>query len=57
MCRMRRDDVSDSFLYINEIRQKKSVSNPSRAVTLAEQSCVYWMIGWEELNEVVDKDQ
>ena len=55
MCRMRRDDVSD-FLYINEIRQKKSVSNPSRAVALAEQSCAYWMIGWEELNGV-EKDQ
>ena len=37
--------------------QKKSVSNPSRAVALAEQSCAYWMIGWEELNGVVDKDQ
>lgn len=24
---MRRDDVSDSFLYVNGIRQKKSVSN------------------------------
>ena len=24
---MRRDDVSDSFLYINEIHYKKSVSN------------------------------
>ena len=24
---MRRDDVSDSFLYINEMRQKKSMSN------------------------------
>ena len=56
MCRMRRDDVSD-FLYINEIRYKKIVSNPSRAVALAEQPCVYWMIGWEELNGVVDKDQ
>ena len=43
---MRRDDVSDSFLYINEIHQKKSVSNPSRVVALAEQPCVYWMIGW-----------
>ena len=50
---MRRDDVSDSFLYINEIRKKKSVSNPSRVVALAEQPCVYWMIGWEELNGVV----
>ena len=49
---MRRDDVSD-FLYINEIRYKKIVSNPSRAVALAEQLCVYWMIGWEELNGVV----
>ena len=29
MGRMRRDDVADSFLYINEIRQQKSVSNPS----------------------------
>lgn len=57
MCRMRRDDVSDSFLYINEIRQKKTVSNPSRAVALAEQPCVYWMIGWEELDGAVDKDQ
>lgn len=53
MSRMRRDDVSDSFLYINEICQKKSVSNPSRAVALAEHLCVYWMIGWEELNGVV----
>ena len=33
--------------------QNKSVSNPSRAVALAEQPCVYWMIGWEELNGVV----
>ena len=56
MCRMRRDDVSDSFLYIMMMSQNKSVSKPSRAVALAEQSCVYWMIGWEELNEVMDKD-
>ena len=52
---MRRDDVSDSFLYINEIRQKKSVSNPSRVVALSEQSCVYRMIGREELNGAVNK--
>lgn len=30
--------------------QKKSVLNPSRAVALAEHSCVYWRIGWEEMN-------
>lgn len=50
---MRRDDVSDSFLYINEIRQKKSMLNPLRAVALVEQPYVYWMIGWEELDGVV----
>ena len=50
---MRRDDVSDSFLYIMMMSQNKSVSKPSRAVAFAEQSCVYWMIGWEELNGVV----
>ena len=43
---MRRDDVSDSFLYINEIHYKKSVPKPSRAVAFAEYPCVYWMIGW-----------
>ena len=52
MCRMRRDDVSDYFLYINEIRYKKIVSNPSRAVALAEHLCVYWMgrVGWGGAN-------
>ena len=54
MCRMRRDDVSD-FLYINEIRYKKIVSNPSRAVALAEQLCVYWMRGCGGVNNTSEK--
>ena len=51
MCRMRRDDVSDSFLYINEIRQKESVLKPSRVVVLAEHLYVYWRIGWDGVNK------
>ena len=49
MCPMRRDDVSD-FLYINEIRYKKIVLKPSRAVALAEHLCVYWMRGCGGVN-------
>ena len=56
MCRMRRDDVSDSFLYIM-MRQNKSVSNPSRAVALAEHLCVYWMgrVEWGGANSTSEK--
>ena len=57
MSRMRRDDVSDSFLYIMMMSQNKSVSKPSRAVALAEHLCVYWMgrVEWGGANSTSEK--
>lgn len=54
---MRRDDVSDSFLYIMMMSQNKSVSKPSRAVVLAEHLCVYYMgrVEWGGANNTSEK--